>query len=45
MDIAMIQGVGGIVRTEQQFVIILGEKFYGPFPNDRIDEVIDIFEK
>ncbi|MED1882368.1 hypothetical protein P4V46_07225 [Brevibacillus borstelensis] len=45
MDVAMIQSVGGIVKTEEQFVVVIGEKIYGPFPNARIDEVNSLFEE
>lgn len=45
MDVAMIQSVGGIVKTEEQFVVVIGEKIYGPFSNARVDEIISLFEE
>lgn len=39
MDISYIKGVGGILKTRRQFVFVLGETFYGPYPNERFEEI------
>lgn len=34
VDVTYIDGMG-VLRTKSQFIIILKDKFYGPFPNTK----------
>ncbi len=41
----LYQGGIGVLRTNDQFVVVLKERFYGPFWNDQIDKVITMLEE
>ncbi|WP_447579945.1 hypothetical protein [Acinetobacter baumannii] len=42
-DIMIVNGLG-IVKTEEQFVLILNNKIYGPYKVSDIDEIMKKFD-
>jgi len=43
-DFAFINGLG-CLRTETHFAIVIGSNIYGPFPNEKVEEILKIFEE
>jgi hypothetical protein len=41
---AFINGLG-FLRTATHFVIVIGSHIYGPFPNEKAEEILKIFEE
>ncbi|CAI6073224.1 hypothetical protein COHCIP112018_02377 [Cohnella sp. JJ-181] len=47
MRLSWVDGFGGVIVTDDKFVIVLKGQMYGPFPNRRevVDRILSLLEE